>query len=141
MRFPQGAALVVEAVDDVTTVLPFPLLGLDSDNGAEFINDHLFAYCVERRITFTRGRPYRKNDSCHVEQKNWSVVRQAVGYARFDTDAEAAALAELYRHLRLLTNFFVPQAKLVSKSRDGAKVTRRYDALATPYSGCWPPVC
>lgn len=124
---------VIEAIDDITAVLAFPLLGLDSDNGAEFINHNLFAYCAERQITFTRGRPYRKNDSCHVEQKNWSVVRQAVGYARFDTDAEVAVLAELYRHLRLLINFFVPQAKLMSKARDGARTTRRYDAPATPY--------
>jgi hypothetical protein len=124
---------VVEAIDEVRQNLPFPLLGLDSDNGAEFINDHLFAYCAEREITFTRGRPYRKNDSCHVEQKNWSVVRQAVGYARFDTDAEVATLAEVYRHLRLLTNFFIPQAKLIAKSRDGAKVSRQYDTPTTPY--------
>lgn len=124
---------VIEAIDDVRQVLPFPLLGLDSDNGAEFINSHLLAYCDEARITFTRGRPYKKNDSCHVEQKNWTVVRQAVGYARFDTDAEVAVLAELYGHLRLLTNFFVPQAKLVAKSREGAKVSRTYDTPATPY--------
>lgn len=124
---------VIEAIDDVRHVLPFPLLGLDSDNGAEFINSHLFAYCDEAEITFTRGRPYRKNDSCHVEQKNWTVVRQAVGYARFDTDAETAVLNEIYRHLRLITNFFVPQAKLVAKHREGAKVARTYDTPATPY--------
>jgi hypothetical protein len=124
---------VVEAIDDIRVGLPFDLLGLDSDNGAEFINHFLFDYCAEHRITFTRGRPYRKNDSCHVEQKNWAVVRQAVGYARYDTDAELACLGELYRQLRLLTNFFVPQAKLVSKHRDGAKVRRRYDTPATPY--------
>jgi hypothetical protein len=124
---------VIEAIDEVRVTLPFPLLGLDSDNGAEFINAHLLAYCAQNEITFTRGRPYRKNDSCHVEQKNWSVVRQAVGYARFDTDTEVAALAEIYRHLRLLTNFFVPQAKLIAKSRNGAKVTRQYDTATTPY--------
>lgn len=124
---------VVEAIDDIAAGLPFALLGLDSDNGSEFINSHLFAYCTERQITFTRGRPYRKNDSCHVEQKNWSLVRQAVGYARYDTEAEVAALGELYGHLRLLTNFFEPQAKLVEKTRDGAKVRRRYDQPITPY--------
>ena len=114
-------------------VLPFPLLGLDSDNGAEFINHHLFAYCTDNKITFTRGRPYRKNDSCHVEQKNWTVVRQSVGYSRFDTDSEVAALGELYRSLRLLTNFFEPQAKLTGKHRDGARVRRVYDTPTTPY--------
>lgn len=124
---------VIEAIDDIRTVLPFPLLGLDSDNGAEFINDHLFAYCETNQITFTRGRPYRKNDSCHVEQKNWAIVRQVVGYARYETDAELAVLAELYRHLRLFSNFFGPQAKLIAKTRDGAKVIRRHDKPATPY--------
>lgn len=124
---------VIQAIDDIRAVLPFPLLGLDSDNGSEFINDHLLAYCAERQITFTRGRPYRKNDSAHVEQKNWAIVRQAVGYARYDTDAQLRILGELYGHLRLLTNFFSPQARLVSKTRQGAKVIRRYDKPATPY--------
>jgi hypothetical protein len=124
---------VVKAIDDIRAGLPFRLLGLDCDNGSEFINDHLFAYCTNAEITFTRGRPYRKNDSCHVEQKNWAVVRQAVGYARYDTDRELEYLTELYRHLALLTNFFLPQAKLVEKHRDGAKVIRRYDRPATPY--------
>lgn len=78
---------VVEAIDDVRTVLPFPLLGLDSDNGSEFTNHHLLTYCTDRQIAFTRGRPYRKNDSCHVEEKNWSIVRHAVGYLRYDTPA------------------------------------------------------
>lgn len=124
---------VIEAIDGVRAELPFALLGLDSDNGAEFINSHLLTYCTDNEITFTRGRPYRKNDSCHVEQKNWSVVRQAVGYARYDTDAEVAVLAELYRYVRLLTNFFEPQAKLTAKTRDGAKVRRSYDRPTTPY--------
>jgi len=124
---------VVDAIDRIRSELPFPLLGLDCDNGTEFINRHLFAYCTDAKITFTRGRPYRKNDSARVEQKNWAVVRQAVGYARYDTDAELAVLTELYSHLRLLTNYFVPQARLVTKTRDGAKVVRRYDTPATPY--------
>jgi hypothetical protein len=124
---------VIEAIDGVRAELPFALLGLDSDNGAEFINSHLLTYCTDNEITFTRGRPYRKNDSCHVEQKNWSVVRQTVGYARYDTDAEIAVLAQLYRHVRLLTNFFEPQAHLIGKTRDGAKVRRSYDRPTTPY--------
>jgi len=124
---------VVQSIDDIRLGLPFGLLGIDSDNGSEFINDHLFAYCADHQITFTRGRPYRKNDSCHVEQKNWTVVRQAVGYARYDTDIELDALAELYGHLRLFTNFFCPQAKLIGKTRNGAKIVRRYDKPVTPY--------
>lgn len=124
---------VIEAIDDIRAVLPFPLLGLDSDNGVEFINGHLLAYCAEHHITFTRGRSYQKNDSAHVEQKNWAIVRQAVGYARYDTDAQLTILNQLYGHLRLLTNFFCPQAKLISKTRQGAKVIRRHDTPTTPY--------
>lgn len=124
---------VVEALDDISRTLPFPLLGLDSDNGAEFINAHLLRYCTDHGLTFTRGRSYRKNDSCYVEQKNWAVVRYAVGYARYDTEPELAVLAELYRHLRLLTNFFQPQSKLISKTRNGAKISRRHDRPTTPY--------
>lgn len=124
---------VTDGIDDVLAMLPFRLLGLDSDNGTEFINHHLLAYCETHQITFTRGRPFRKNDSCYVEQKNWAIVRQAVGYARYETDAELAVLEELYRHLRLFTNFFCPQAKLIAKTRDGAKVSRRHDTPTTPY--------
>lgn len=124
---------VHEAIDDIASELPFPLLGLDSDNGSEFINMHLFRYCTERGITFTRSRPYRKNDNCYVEQKNWPVVRQQVGYARYDTPAELEALRALYRVLRLYVNFFQPQMKLVSKTRRGTKVTKRFDQARTPY--------
>lgn len=124
---------VHEAIDEIASDMPFPLLGLDSDNGAEFINMQLFTYCTERHITFTRSRPYRKNDNCYVEQKNWPVVRQSVGYARYDTAAELQALRELYRVLRLYVNFFQPQMKLVSKTRRGAKVTKRFDLARTPY--------
>ncbi|HZP90449.1 MAG TPA: integrase [Actinomycetota bacterium] len=124
---------VFEALKDIEQSLPFPLLGLDSDNGSEFINDQLFRYCTERKITFTRSRPWRKNDSCFVEQKNWTVVRQMAGYARYDSTAELEVLAELYRHLRLYVNFFQPQMRLVAKTRRGAKVTRRYGAAKTPY--------
>jgi hypothetical protein len=124
---------VHEAIDEIAGELPFPLLGLDCDNGAEFINMHLFNYCTERGITFTRSRPYRKNDNCYVEQKNWPVVRQSVGYARYDTASELEALAELYRVLRLYVNFFQPQMKLISKTRRGATVTKRFDLARTPY--------
>jgi len=124
---------VHEALVDIARTLPFPLVGLDSDNGAEFINSHLLAWCAEQGITFTRSRPYRKNDNCFVEQKNWPVVRQQVGYARYDTTEELEVLRELYQHLRLYVNFFQPQMKLVSKTRDGAKVTKHYDTARTPY--------
>ncbi|SRR6266540_2590085 len=121
------------ALRDIEACLPFPLLGLDSDNGSEFINNQLYRYCCERGITFTRSRPYRKNDNCFVEQKNWPVVRQQVGYGRYDTPEELEALNELYSHLRYYVNFFQPQMKLVSKTRRGAKLTKRYDTAATPY--------
>jgi len=124
---------VREALDDICRSLPFPLLGLDCDNGSEFINFELFSWCAERGITFTRSRPYRKNDNCFVEQKNWPVVRQQVGYLRYDTPMELEVLAELYSHLRLYVNFFQPQMKLVSKTREGASVTKRYDTARTPY--------
>ncbi len=124
---------VMEAISDIRSHLPFPLLGLDSDNGAEFINAQLYDYCVAEHITFTRSRSGRKNDNCYVEQKNWSVVRQAVGYLRYDTPAELEVLRELYTYLRCYTNFFLPQAHLVEKVRDGAKVRKRHDTPKTPY--------
>ncbi|MGH2747021.1 MAG: integrase [Actinomycetota bacterium] len=123
---------VFEALVGIESCLPFPLLGIDSDNGSEFINDHLFRYCSENEITFTRTRPYRKNDNCFVEQKNWTVVRQSVGYGRFEGEAALELLNELYGWLRLWVNFFSPQQKLVSKTRRGARVTRRYDEARTP---------
>jgi hypothetical protein len=96
---------VFEALKKLRKNLPFPLLGLDSDNGSEFINHGLDDYCREEKINFTRSRPARKNDNCFVEQKNWSVVRRAVGYARYDTDEQLEMLNEIYHHLRLYTNF------------------------------------
>jgi len=124
---------VFTGIKEIEGRLPFSILGLDSDNGAEFINAHLIRYCEEQKITFTRSRPYRKNDSCFVEQKNWSVIRRAVGYARYDTDEELSILNELYRHLRLYTNFFQPVRKLIKKERIGSKVIKRYDEAKTPY--------
>jgi hypothetical protein len=124
---------VREALEDIRGVLPFPMLGLDSDNGSEFINVELFRWCEENSITFTRSRPARKNDNCYVEQKNWPVVRQQVGYLRYDTAEELSVLRELYAHLRLYVNFFWPQQKLVEKVREGSKVRKRYDVARTPY--------
>lgn len=124
---------VFDALLEIRSRLPFDLLGIDSDNGSEFINDHLRRYCAREKITFTRARPYRKNDNCFVEQKNYSVVRRNVGYQRYETEKELELLNELYRHLRLYTNYFQPVMKLVSKERDGARVRKKYDPAQTPY--------
>ena len=122
-----------EALETIRERLPFPLLGIDSDNGSEFINAHLYGYCEAEEITFTRGRPYRKNDGCYVEQKNYTTVRRNVGYMRYDTDKELTILNQLYDIFRLYNNFFLPQMKLVEKTRQGSKVTKRYDKPRTPY--------
>ncbi len=124
---------VCEALAEIRRRLPFALLGIDSDNGSEFINAHLLRYCEREQISFTRARSYRKNDNCFVEQKNYSVVRRNVGYARHDTDEELELLNQLYRYLRLYTNYFQPVMKLVSKERDGARVRKKYDRPRTPY--------
>ena len=114
--------------------LPFPLLGIDSDNGSEFINDQLYRYCMDEKITFTRGRVGRKNDNPYVEQKNWSIVRRAVGYERYDTEEQLDLLNRLYAWLRLYTNFFLPVMKLQEKVRVNGKVKRIYDEPRTPYA-------
>jgi hypothetical protein len=124
---------VFEAIQEIRGRLPFPLLGLDSDNGSEFINGELLRYCQQQRISFTRARPYRKNDNCYVEQKNYSVVRQTVGYQRFDTAPELLVLKQLYAQLRLYTNFFQPTMKLKSKERLGSRVKKSYYPPLTPY--------
>ena len=124
---------VLEALSTIRQGLPFPLLGVDCDNGSEFINDELKTYCEQEKLTFTRSRPYRKNDSCFVEQKNYSVVRQAVGYLRLTTEDQLRCLEELYRPLNLFTNYFQPSTKLVKKTRSGSKVTKIYDLPQTPY--------
>jgi hypothetical protein len=113
--------------------LPFPLLGLDSDNGGEFINELLYRYCLNEKITFTRSRPYQKNDQAHVEQKNWSVVRHTVGYDRWETEQELALLDSIYQDLRLYINFFQPSLKLIAKERIGNQTLKRYDTAKTPY--------
>jgi hypothetical protein len=129
----KAAGRVRDALEDIAAGLPFPLLGIDSDNGSEFINQQLLDYCLDNTITFTRSRPSHSNDNAHVEQKNWTVVRQSVGYLRYDTAAEVVVLNRLYQSLRLMTNFFTPQQKLIEKTRDGARVTKRYDTARTPY--------
>jgi len=124
---------VFAGIKSIKERLPFSILGIDSDNGAEFINAHLLRYCREEHITFTRSRPYRKNDSCFVEQKNYSVIRRTVGYSRYDTDKELNTLNELYSYLRLYVNFFQPVRKLIKKERIGSKIIKRYDEAKTPY--------
>jgi hypothetical protein len=124
---------VSEALGRMRQRLPFPLLGIDSDNGGEFINDLLYRYCLDEQITFTRSRPYQKNDQAHVEQKNWSVVRHTVGYDRWETEQELALLESIYDDLRLYINFFQPSLKLIAKERIGNKTIKRYDTAKTPY--------
>lgn len=124
---------VFEALTRIRTRLPFDLLGIDSDNGSEFINKYLIAYCQREGITFTRSRPYRKNDNCFVEQKNYTVVRKTVGYMRHDSDKELDILNRLYAYLRLYTNYFLPSMKLSQKTRLGSKVVKRYERPKTPY--------
>jgi hypothetical protein len=113
--------------------LPFDLLGIDSDNGSEFINDLLYRYCLNHEITFTRSRPYKKNDQAHVEQKNWSVVRRTVGYDRLESQEQFALLESIYQDLRLYVNFFQPVLKPIKKERIGNKTVRKYDTARTPY--------
>ncbi|MBF0609136.1 MAG: hypothetical protein HQL61_16475 [Magnetococcales bacterium] len=124
---------VFDALIDIRKRLPFDLLGIDSDNGSEFINAHLLRYYKEEGIIFTRTRSYRKNDNCYVEQKNYSVVRRTVGYMRYDTSEELNVLNDIYGYLRLYTNFFQPVMKLIEKRRVGSKITKRYDTPKTPY--------
>ena len=124
---------VCAAIDAMRQDLPFDLLGIDSDNGSEFINDLLYRYCLDEKITFTRSRPYQKNDQAHVEQKNWSVVRHVVGYDRLESDEQYALLESIYTDLRLYVNFFQPVLKLIDKKHIGNKVIRKYDTARTPY--------
>lgn len=124
---------VIKSLDHARKLLPLKILGLDTDNGSEFINKGLMAYCEQNKITLTRGRRYKKNDQCFVEQKNGAVVRQIVGYDRFEGEAAYRQLAELYRAVRLYNNFFQPSMKLIKKQRSGSRVQRNYDTAQTPF--------
>lgn len=126
------STLVVEALEQVRIALPFPLLALDIDNGGEFLNETLVRYCTDHGIELTRSRPYRKNDQAWVEQKNGSVVRRLIGYRRFEGIAAVQTLARLFAASRLFVNFFQPSFKLMEKSRDGARVSKRYHPPQTP---------
>jgi len=120
------------AVESIRARMPYPIKGLDSDSGSEFINEIMLRYCRNNGIVFTRSRPYKKNDQCKVEQKNWSVVRQNVGYNRFEGEEARAILSAFYRVLRLLVNYIQPSMKLVSKERIGARIRKTYDIAKTP---------
>jgi hypothetical protein len=129
----KGQAGVLEAMKQIEQALPFKLLGIDSDNGSEFINYHLKAFCDQKQIQFTRGRPYKKDDNAHIEQKNWTHVRKIFGYLRYDSPQTLDAINDLYRHeLRVLQNLFLPSMKLTDKVRVGSKLKRRYDQPLTP---------
>ena len=130
----RGQHAVQQALEAMRQTLPFRLQGIDSDNGSEFINAHLVRYCQGHGIQFTRGRPYKKDDNAHIEQKNWTHVRKLVGYLRYDSPEAVAALNALYSHeLRLFQNLFLPSVKLVRKTRVGARIRRVYDRPQTPF--------
>jgi hypothetical protein len=124
--------LVVDALDQLRTCLPFPMRGIDTDNGSEFINAPLCQFCNKHSVELTRSRPYHKNDQAWVEQKNGSVVQRLVGYGRLEGIAAGEALSRLYSASRLFVNFFQPSFKLAEKKRLGAHVSKRYHAPATP---------
>jgi transposase InsO family protein len=129
----KAAIFVLAAIDHAARQFPFPIKGIDSDNGSEFINVDLFQYCLAHKITFTRSRPGNKNDGAHVEQKNWTHVRELVGYLRFDTEAELTLLNRIFELDRQFTNLLLTQQKLVARERIGAKVIKRHDTAATPF--------
>jgi hypothetical protein len=130
----KGQAAVRAALEELRQALPFRLRGVDSDNGSEFITRHLWDYCQAQEIQFTRGRPYKKDDNAHIEQKNWTDVRKLLGYVRYDSPAAQVAIHALYRHeLRCFQNFFLPSVKLVRKERAGSTIRP-----ALRWSGCSP---
>jgi len=129
----KAQARVHQAVDNTRERLPFPLLGLDSDNGTEFINWLLKRYCDEKQITFTRIRPYRKNDNCFVEQKNYTVLRRFLGYARYETKEQLEIIQEILKLVEPYVNFFQPSMKLTGKERVGPKTKKKHDTAKTPY--------
>jgi hypothetical protein len=129
----KGQQRVRSAVHRMRQRLPFTLLGVDSDNGSEFINQCFYTYCRQEKLTFTRSRAYKKNDSCHVEQKNGNIVRRLVGYDRYTSKAAYQCLERFYYLVRLYLNFFQPTMKLLDKTRNGAKVHKVYDTARTPY--------
>ena len=135
----KGAAGVVQQVKDVESILPFKLRGFDCDNGSEFLNYHLQRYFSdrpqERMIQFTRSRPYHKNDNAHVEQKNWTHVRQLLGYDRFDNPRVVPLMNDLYKNeWSLYQNHFIPTMKCIKKEKINSKYRKQFDKPQTPYA-------
>lgn len=142
----KGSAGVIEQIKHIELSLPFPILGFDSDNGSEFLNHHLLRYFTERpnqqAVQFTRSRPYKKNDNAHVEQKNWTHVRQLFGYHRFENIKIVALMNDLYTNeLSLLSNFFYPCIKLTNKVRIKSSIKKTYDIPQTPYQRLMASTC
>ena len=125
---------ILSGVEKIRERSPYKISGIDSDNGSEFINRQLYDYCIKNDILFTRSRPYKKNDNAHIEQKNYTTVRQVLGYQRFDDDVVLDLMNKLYRGpLRLYINFFQPSEKCTEKTRIGARIVKKYDTAKTPY--------
>mgnify|MGYP001604123662 FL=1 len=127
---------VVTAMVEIESNLPFDLLGIDSDNGSEFINGHLYKFCQERKgrkVAFTRSREYKKDDNAHIEQKNWTHVRKLLGWDRYDSPEALEAVNDVYKDLRIFQNLFQPSMKLVKKIHQGSRLIRRYDTPKTPF--------
>jgi hypothetical protein len=129
----KGQVAVYSALKEIRERLPFPLLGIDSDNGSEFLNGHLVRWCKAEKITFTRSRPYEKNDQAHVEQKNWSIVRRLIGYDRYESEEALLQLNRVHDLGRIWINHWQPVLKLTEKERIGARITKRHDRARTPY--------
>lgn len=130
----KGQARIKFALDNIAKRLPFPLRGIDPDNGGEFINWQLYRYCLGENIEFTRGRPYAKNDNAHIEQKNYTHVRKLMGYGRMDKASQLQKMNDLYWNEQdFYKNFFLPNKKLIEKKRVDAKIVKRYDKARTPY--------
>jgi len=131
----RGQAGVAAALEEIAQAVPFRLLGIDSDNGSEFLNWHVARWCARREIQFTRGRPYKKDDNAHIEQKNWTHVRKLMGWERYDTAKAVESMNELYRQeLRLWLNLFQPSVKLQRKVRVGSRLRRVYEAARPPFA-------
>jgi hypothetical protein len=122
-----------EALKSICSTSPVPLRSLHSDNDSAFINERVQRWCAQQGIRYTRGRPYHSNDTCYIEQKNYNIIRQAVGYLRYESEQEVALVAQLYENLRLLVNYFLPSARLVDKRREGSRIKRIYDRPKSPF--------
>jgi len=130
--YSKGERIVAQAISDLRLMFPFPILGIHSDNGSEFINWHLLKWCNNNCVTFTRGRANHSNDQAFIEQRNWTRVRRTVGYYRYDTARELDLLNQIWPSVSQLTNLFTPQQRLLTKTRQGAQVTKTYDTATSP---------